>query len=84
MKKIGEVQKEYMIRFAEMDGVDINIAADIFGLRPRTLRDWVCKAEKSKIQDTPSEQPSVIQLELRISNLERKFNNFKRISKIRR
>ncbi|MGW6666613.1 hypothetical protein [Peribacillus sp. NPDC055009] len=84
MKKIGGVQKEYMIRFAEMDGVDINIAADIFGLRPRTLRDWVSKAEKSQIQDTPSEQPSDIPLELRISTLERKFNNFKRISKIRR
>ncbi|MGW8428139.1 hypothetical protein ACWGJQ_22000 [Peribacillus simplex] len=84
MKKIDGEQKEYMIRFAEMDGVDINTAADIFGLRPRTLRDWVRKAEKSQTQDTLSEQPSVISLGLRISTLERKFNNFQRISKIRR
>lgn len=70
MKRIDGVQKEYMIRFAEMDGVDINTAADIFGLRPRTLRDWVRRAEKKQVPDTHSEHPSNITYEQRISTLE--------------
>ncbi|MGE6609353.1 hypothetical protein ACQKFG_02305 [Peribacillus sp. NPDC076916] len=84
MKKIDGVQKEYMIRFAEMDGVDINIAADIFGLRPRTLRDWVSKAEKKQVPDTHSEHPSNKTHEQRISTLEGKISSITRLSKIRR
>ena len=84
MKRVSEVQREYIIRFAMIEELDINVTAEIVGMNPRTLKDWVRKEKEKQVQNTPSEQPSVIPLEPRVKTLERKFNNLVRISKIRR
>ncbi|MBK5482686.1 hypothetical protein JFV29_12415 [Peribacillus sp. TH16] len=84
MKRVSEVQREYIIRFAMIEDLDINVTAEIVGMNPRTLKDWVRKEKKRQVQDTPSEHPSVIPLEPSYSSLERKINRLARLSKIRR
>lgn len=50
MKRVSEVQREYIIRFAMIEDLDINVTAEIVGMNPRTLKDWVRKEKKGKFK----------------------------------